>query len=184
MDNTLSWIIAVGVALLLAVQALVFVGLYFLARRLVDIADRAKTLQDKVEYTLNNTEPVLKMAHNLMSELKEAADYFNQGVQNISAIAEMAKDEAAEVRTLLGDTTALARREMERGREHADRIQQTLATATDQFERTTALVQNSILQPAREFSYLMYGLRRSLEVLTAGKRLPVDRVYQDEEMFI
>lgn len=184
MDNTLSWIIAVGIAILLVVQAAVFVGLYFLARRLVDIAERAKKLQDQVEYTLNNTEPVLKMAHNLMSELKEAADYFNQGVQHISAIAEMAKDEAAEVRNLLGDTTAIARREVERGRVHADRIQQTLANATDQFERTTALVQNSVLQPAREFSYLMCGLRRSIEVLTAGKRLPVNRVYQDEEMFI
>jgi uncharacterized protein YoxC len=183
-DNTLSWIIAVGIAVLLIVQAAVFVGLYFLARRLVEIAERAKTLQDQVQYTLNNTEPVLKMAHSLMSELKEAADYFNQGVQHISAIAEMAKDEAAEVKSILGDTTAMARREVERGKVHVDRIQRTLATATDQFERTTALVQNSVLQPAREFSYLMYGLRRSIEVLTAGKRLPVNRVYQDEEMFI
>ncbi|MBO0723921.1 MAG: hypothetical protein J2P41_24055, partial [Blastocatellia bacterium] len=64
MDNTLSWIIAVGIAVLLVVQAAVFVGLYFLARRLVELAERAKTLQDKVEYTLNNTEPVLKIAHN------------------------------------------------------------------------------------------------------------------------
>jgi hypothetical protein len=187
-DNTLSWFIAVGIAVLLVVQALVFVGLYLLARRLVEIAERAneraKKLQDQVEYTLNNTEPVLKMAHNLMSELKEAADYFNQGVQHISAITEMAKDEAAEVKSLLGDTTALARREIERGRDHVDRIQRTLAGATDQFERTTALVQTSVLQPAREFSYLMYGLRRSIEVLTTGKRLPVNRAYQDEEMFI
>jgi uncharacterized protein YoxC len=183
-DNTLSWIIAVGIAVLLVVQAAVFVGLYFLARRLVEIAERAGKLQDQVQYTLSNTEPVLKMAHNLMSELKEAADYFNQGVQHISAIAEMAKDEAAEVKSLLGDTSALARRELERGRAHVDRIQRTLAGATDQFERTTAVVQNSVLQPAREFSYLMYGLRRSLEVLTAGKRLPVNRAYQDEEMFI
>ena len=41
-----------------------------------------------------------------------------------------------------------------------------------------------VLQPAREFSYIMYGLRRGLEVLMAGNRLPVNRVYQDEEMFI
>jgi hypothetical protein len=30
----------------------------------------------------------------------------------------------------------------------------------------------------------MYGVRRALEALMAGNRLPVDRVYQDEEMFI
>ncbi|MCI0390374.1 MAG: hypothetical protein MOB07_16610 [Acidobacteria bacterium] len=184
MDNTLSWVIAIGIAVLLVVQAAVFVGLYFLARRLVELAERASKLQDQVEYTLNSTEPVLKMAHGLMTELKEAAEYFTQGMQHITAITELAKDEAAEVRNLLGDATALARREVERTRSHVDKVQNTLADATDQFERTTALVQNSVLQPAREFSYLMYGLRRALEVLMAGKRLPVNRAYQDEEMFI
>jgi hypothetical protein len=56
--------------------------------------------------------------------------------------------------------------------------------ATDQFERTTILVQQSVLGPAREFSYLMFGLRRAMEVLLTGKRLPVNRAYQDEELFI
>src|SRR5262245_1324924 len=124
------------------------------------------------------------MAQGLMGELKEAADYFSQGMQNLAAVAELAKDEAAEVRNLLGDTTAIARREVERARVHVDKVQDTLTVAVDQFERTTALVQHSVLQPAREFSYIMYGLRRALEVLTTGKRLPVDRAYQDEEMFI
>lgn len=184
MDNTLSWVIGIGIAVLLVVQAAVFVGLYFLARRLVELVERAGKLQDQVEYTLNNTEPVLKMAHGLMTELREAAEYFNQGLQHINVITEMAKDEAAEFKSLLGDTTALARREVERARSHVDKVQNTLADATDQFERTTTLVQHSVLQPAREFSYLMYGLRRALEVLMAGKRLPVNRAYQDEEMFI
>jgi hypothetical protein len=31
---------------------------------------------------------------------------------------------------------------------------------------------------------VMAGVSRALEVLLAGRRLPVDRVYQDEEMFI
>ena len=66
-----------------------------------------------------------------------------------------------------------------------DRLDQVLApVATDQFQQTTALVQQSVLQPAREFSYIMYGLRRGLEVLMAGNRLPVNRAYQDEELFI
>jgi hypothetical protein len=183
-DNTLSWVIAIGVGILLITQVAVFVGLYLLARRLVGVAERASQLQTRAEYMLNNTEPVLKMAHGLMAELKEAADYFSQGMQHLAAVTELAKDEAAEVRGLLGDTTALARREVERARVNVDKVQDTLAVAVDQFERTTAMVQQSVLQPAREFSYLMYGLRRAIEVLTTGKRLPVDRAYQDEEMFI
>jgi hypothetical protein len=183
-DNNLSLFIAIGVGILLAVQVAVFVGMYFLARRLVGLAERAAQLQTRAEYLLNNTEPVLKMAHGLMAELKEAGGYFTQGVQHINSIAEMARDEVAEVRHLLGDTTALARREVERAKDKVDTVQNTLAAATDQFERTTAMVQQSVLEPAREFSYLMFGLKRGLEVLMAGKRLPVDRAYQDEEMFI
>ncbi len=184
MDNTLSWFVGIGLAVLLIIQAGVFIGLYLLARRLVALAEKAGQLQTRAEYLLTNTEPVLKLAHGLMGDLKEAADYFSQGVQHINAIAEMAKDEAAEVRGLLGDTTALAKREVERARLQVDKVQDTLEVATDQFQRTTQLVQQSVLQPAREFSYLMYGLRRAIEVFMAGNRMPVNRVYQDEEMFI
>ena len=184
MESTLSWVIAIGVIILLIIQGGVFVGLYFLARRLVVMVERTSHLQTQAEYLISNAEPVLKMAHSLMAELKEAATYVAQGMQHVSAITEMAKDEAAEVKNLLGDTTAIARREVERARLQFDKVQNTLASATEQFDRTTAIVQESVLQPAREFSYLMYGLRRAVEVLMTGKRLPVDRVYQDEEMFI
>jgi len=178
------YIIAIGIAVLLIVQAGVFVGLYLLAKRLVAIAERTSQLQNRAEYLLNNTEPVLKMAQGVMAELKEAGSYFSQGAQHLSAIAEMAKDEVAEVKHLLGDATAIARREVERAREKVDKVQDTLAVATDQFARATAMVQHSVLEPAREFSYVMFGLRRAIEVMFAGSRMPVNRAYQDEELFI
>lgn len=184
MDNGLSIFIAIAIGVLLIVQVGVFVGLYFLARRLVTLAERASQLQTRAEYLMNNTEPVLKLAHSLMGELKEAAGYFAQGAEHITAIAEMAKDEAAEIRNLLGDTTAMARREVERAQESVEKVQDTIAVATDQFQRTTAMVQHSVLEPAREFSYVMFGLRRAMNVLFAGHRLPVNQAYQDEEMFI
>lgn len=184
MDSTLHWIIGVGVGLLLIIQILVFIGIFFLAKRFVVVMEKVGQLQTKADYLLENTEPVLKMTHGLMSELKEASVYFTQGVQHISAIAEMAKDEAADVKSLLGDSTALARREMERTKANIEKVQRTLTDVTDQFEKTTAVVQDSVLGPAREFSYLMFGLRRAIEALAAGNRLPVDRAYQDEEMFI
>jgi hypothetical protein len=178
------YIIAIGVAVLLVVQAFVFLGLYILAKRVVAVIERTGELQTRAEYLLNNTEPVLKMAQGVMAELKEAGGYFSQGAQHLSAIAEMAKDEVAEVKHLLGDTTAIARREIDRAREKVDKVQNTLTVATDQFARTTAMVQQSVLEPAREFSYVMFGLRRAIDVLFAGRRLPVNRAYQDEELFI
>ena len=188
MGSLLQYFIGISVALLLVVQAVVFIGLLLVVRRLVRVVERTiertGELQTRAEYILNNTEPVLKMAHGVMVELKEAGGYFSQGAQHLSAIAEMAKDEVAEVKHLLGDTTAMARREVERAREKMDKVQDTLASATDQFARATTMVQHSVLEPAREFSYVMFGLRRAIEVLFAGRRLPVNRAYQDEELFI
>jgi len=183
-ENGLTIFIAAAVGVLLAVQVAVFVGLYLLARRVVSVVEQVGALQSRAEYLLNNTEPVVKLAHNLMTDLKVASGYFVQGAENLNAIAEMARDEAAEIKSLLGDTTAQARREVERAKSQVEKVQHSLAAATDEFERTTELVQHSILGPAREFSYLMYGLRRAIAVLLAGRRLPVDRAYQDEEMFI
>lgn len=183
MENYLIAILVI-VTVLLIVQAAVFIGFYFLARRVVELAERVGQLQTRAEFLLNNTEPLLRLSHQVMTEFKEASGYFAQGAQHINAIVEMTKDEVADVKDLLGDTTALARREIERTRARVDQVQTTLATATDQFERTVELVQHSVLEPAREFSYIMAGVRRAVETLTAGKRLPVNRVYQDEEMFI
>lgn len=184
MDNTLTIVTAIGVGVLLLVQVGVFIGLYLLARRVVAVVERAAQLQTRAEYLMNNTEPLLKLAQSMLLELKQATGYLTQGMQHVTAITEMAKDEAAEVRHLLGDSTALAKREVERARTQVDKVQTTITNATDQFEKATALVQNSVLEPAREFSYIMAGVRQALEVLLAGRRLPVDRAYQDEEMFI
>jgi hypothetical protein len=177
-------IILVIVTILLLVQVAVFIGLYLLAKRAVELAEKVSQLQTRAEYLMNNTEPLLKMANGMMSEFREASGYLAQGMQHLSSITEMAKDEAASVKSLLGDSTALARREMDRAREKADQVHHTLTEVTDRFEITTQIVQQRILEPAREFSYVMYGVRRALEALMAGNRLPVDRVYQDEEMFI
>ena len=184
MENGLTIFIATAVGVLLVVQVAVFVGLYLLARRVVTVVEQVSALQTRAEYLLDNTEPVVRLAHGLMTDLKVASGYFVQGAEHLNAIAEMAKDEAAEVKSLLGDTTAQARREVDKAKRQVEKVQHTLAVATDEFEKTTALVQQSILGPAREFSYVMYGLRRAIAVLLAGRKLPVDRAYQDEEMFI
>lgn len=184
MENSYLLAILVIVTLLLIVQAVVFVGFYFLAKRIVELVERVGQLQSRAEYLLKNTEPVLNLSKQVMGEFKEAAEYFAQGAKHVNAIAEMVKDEAADVKSLLGDTTAVARRELDKAKAQAEQMQKALATTTDKFQRTADIVQHSVLEPAREFSYIMAGVRRALEVLTAGKSLPVNRVYQDEEMFI
>ncbi|MBK8316718.1 MAG: hypothetical protein IPL01_22980 [Acidobacteria bacterium] len=162
----------------------VFVGLYFLARRLVVLAEKAGQLQTRTEFMLRNTEPVLKLAHSLMSELKEAKWATLPGRGHINAITEMAKDQSGGDQESAPETLRLWPEERSIALATRLSVQNTLAVAADQFERTTAMVQHSVLEPAREFSYVMFGVRRAIEVFMTGNRLPVNRVYQDEEMFI
>ncbi len=173
--------LSVTVTLLLVLQTAVVA---VLGISVVALVRRVGELQSRAEFLLGNAEPVLKTAQSLMVELRAASGYITEGAQHLTAITEMAKDEAADIRNLLGDSTALARREVERTRAHVDKMQDVIATTTDRFQRTTELVQDSVLQPAREFSYVMAGIRRGLEVLLAGDRVPVNRAYQDEELFI
>lgn len=183
MDGYLTYVLIVVTALLI-VHTIVFVGIYLLVRKAFKIVERLTHLQERAEYILNSTDPILRSAQGLVGELRETSTYLSQGAEHVHAITEMARDEAADIKDLLGDTTALARRELDRTRSRVDQIQRTISSASDGFEKTTAMVQQSVLEPAREFSYIMYGIRRGLETLMAGNRLPVNRVYQDEEMFI
>jgi uncharacterized protein YoxC len=182
-EGYLEYILIV-VTFLLLVQAAVFVGIYLLARRAIGVIQHMANLQERAEYVLSSVEPILKTTNGLISELREASTYVAQGAEHINAITEMARDQAADIKDLMGDSTAIARREMERTRDRVEQVQRTLASASDNFEKTTYMVQQSVLEPAREFSYIMFGIRRALETLMAGNRLPVNRVYQDEEMFI
>ena len=90
-ENGLTIFIATAVGVLLAVQVAVFVGLYLLARRVVTVVEQVSALQTRAEYLLDNTEPVVRLAHGLMTDLKVASGYFVQGAEHLNAIAEMAK---------------------------------------------------------------------------------------------
>jgi len=45
-------------------------------------------------------------------------------------------------------------------------------------------IKNKIVVPAREIAAVMAGVRKGLEVLFAPAPKQIDRVYEDEEMFI
>ncbi len=56
--------------------------------------------------------------------------------------------------------------------------------AIEKMEATSAVVQQNVLAPIREVSALIRGISRGLHFLFAGRKNPVDAVYQDEELFI
>jgi hypothetical protein len=59
-----------------------------------------------------------------------------------------------------------------------------LTRTQDRVETTTVEVQTTVLQPLREVSALLVGLKRTIEMLFGRERKSIDQAYQDEEMFI
>ena len=54
----------------------------------------------------------------------------------------------------------------------------------DQVLDTTQFVQQKIVVPAREVAAIMAGVKKGLEVLFAPAPKQIDRVYEEDEMFI
>ncbi|HWP42493.1 MAG TPA: hypothetical protein VNO14_04610, partial [Blastocatellia bacterium] len=59
-----------------------------------------------------------------------------------------------------------------------------LGRTQDRIETTTVEVQTTVVQPMRELSALLAGLKRAIDTLFLRDRKQIDQAYQDEEMFI
>ena len=89
----------------------------------------------------------------------------------------MIKDEVAELKQLVGETAITAKDKVALVSRTIDRTQMQVTNTTD-------FVQARIVEPAREIAAIMAGVRKGLEVLFAPSPKQIDRVYQDDEMFI
>ena len=90
---------------------------------------------------------------------------------------EIIKDEVAELRLLVGETAVTARDKVQMVSRSIDRTH-------DQVTSTTEFVNQKIVLPAREIAAVMAGVKKGLEVLFAPAPKQIDRVYEEEEMFI
>lgn len=148
-----------------------------------------QALQDmkiSVEATRRRIEPILQEAQTIVQEARAGVTALVERTQAAAAmvtttaeeISQMAHEQAIELRALARDSVLVARNQVERW---DDLLVRTAARV----DETAALVQKEVLDPIKEFHCLMVGVRSALGVLFARRRqIPVDKAYQDEEMFI
>ena len=63
-------------------------------------------------------------------------------------------------------------------------VSQTIDRTQMQVVDTTDFIQAKVVEPAREIAAIMAGVKKGLEVLFAPSPKPIDRAYQEDEMFI
>ena len=184
---------AAVIVLSFIVQAAMFMFIYGAIKKLTAIA---ASIQAKAEPLLAKTAPVIEQVQSTIGTVKES-------VEKISVQAKDAFEKLTIETRAVSAAVSASSQEISRLAQHqAEQISQTLDYTTntiqrqvteldgllvrtqDRFENTTREVQSTVLQPMRELSAMLVGLRRILETLFGRNRKPIDQAYQDEELFI
>jgi len=175
------------------VQAAMFMFIYGAIKRLTAIA---ASVQAKAEPVIAKAGPVIDQVQSAVSTVKDsvekisaqAKDTFEKITIETRAVAaavsassqeitKMALHQADQLSHTLDYTTSTVQRQV-------TELDGLLVRTQERFEDTTLEVQATVLQPMRELSALLVGLRRILETLFGRHRKSIDRAYQDEELFI
>ena len=195
-QNTFNMVVAIAaiiVALSFVVQACMFAFTYRSVRKL---SATAASVQEKAEPIIEKMGPVLDQIQGTIVTVKGAVD--KVAVQAMDAFEKVTVETravAAAISVTSQEISGLALHQATQISETMDQATSTLArqvaeldqlvTRTQRrIEGTTIEVQETVLEPIREVSALLNGLKRMLEVLFHRGRKPIDQAYQDEELFI
>ena len=155
-----------------------------MAIALIVIAMTVRKVIATVKNLENRVEPLITKVDAISVQGKEISVHFNEISSNLSLATkylaestELIKEEVVEIKQLVSEGAVTARDKVER-------VSRTIDRTHDQVLDTTQFVQQKIVVPAREIAAIMAGVKRGLEVLFAPAPKQIDRVYEEEEMFI
>ena len=166
-EDIFRWVVAAAVvlaALSFIVQAILVFGLYRTAR----------TMQQRVTALADRVDPILESTRRLVEENRsKIAEIGDQALE----ITRMGKAEVARISMLVGEVS-------DRARLKIASLDSALDDAAGSLQNTATSVRYAVLRPMREVHGLLAGFRAGLGALVYGRQETIDRVTQDEEMFI
>jgi uncharacterized protein YoxC len=190
----------VVITLSFIIQMAMMIGIARAVKKLTTIAEG---IQKKIEPVIARTEPIIAKVEPLVDQVQgtitgvrvavdkitvQAQETFEKVSVETRAIAAAVSTSSREIAglaqrqaTQISTTVDLATTTLQRQIVEIDGL---LARTQDRIEGTTIEVQTGVLQPMRELSALLVGLRRTVEMLFGRGRKQIDQAYQDEEMFI
>ena len=184
---------AAVIALSFIVQMTMFLFIYGAIKKLTEIAS---SLQTKAEPLIAKAGPVIDQVQGTISTVKDSVERISfQAKDAFEKVTVESRAVAAAVSVSTQEITKLALHQAEQISQTIDystatlqsqitELDSLLVRTQDRFEDTTKEVQATVLQPMREVSALLVGLRRILETLFGRHRKSIDQAYQDEELFI
>lgn len=160
------------------------VSFVFMAASLLWIAVTVKRVVKTVKNIEERVEPLIVKVDAISAQGREISVHFNEISANLSTTTkylaestELVKEEIAELRQLVSETAITAK-------DKVQMVSQSIDRTHSQVLDTTEFVNRKIVVPAREIAAIMAGVKRGLEVLFAPAPKQIDRVYEEEELFI
>jgi methyl-accepting chemotaxis protein len=173
-EETFRWVVTGGVAISTLFIIVMGVALLLIYRVVSKVQTRADELMTRAE-------PIIDTAKKLATENSPKISAITTNVVGISAsakdIAEVAKDQAhryAEVGRDLAD----------RAKAQIARVDAVVDDTVDQVHHAGDNVMTAVKKPVRQAEAVFAGVKAAVSTLRDPRRPTVDRVLQDDEMFI
>jgi hypothetical protein len=146
-----------------------------------------KALLAQIEATRKQVEPILEQAQEVLAETKQGVTATLERTQaSVYAITAAAEEITDIVREQVIEARAAGKDSVLAVRNQVERLDDLVIRTVARVDQTVSIIQKQVLEPVREFHYLMVAVRRALNVFfgRSSKRQDADRAYQDEELFI
>jgi methyl-accepting chemotaxis protein len=173
-EETFRWVITGAVAIA-TLCILIMAGVAIVLQRII-----AK-VQGKVDDLMDRVTPIIDTVRQM------AAD----NAPKVNDIASSAQVIAANAKDISGEVKDQAHRFAEVGKDIADRTRAQVARADAAVDETVEQMhiageqaKEAVMKPVREANAVAAGIKAAVSTYISGRRTPITRITQDEEMFI
>ncbi len=162
------------IALCFIVMAIALIAIAMVVRRVTGTVQR---VEERVEPLITKVNAMSSQGQEISVHLTEVSSNLSVATRHLAESTELIREEVADLKQLVGSTALVARDKVEMVSDTIDRTHLQVTNTTD-------FVQQKIVVPAREIAAVMAGVRKGLEVLFAPAPKQINRVYEEEDMFI
>lgn len=193
-------------AIAFLVQAVAMAGLYRSIRKMQErtdpLAEKIEAMAAKASLVIEKMGPVIEKMGPVVESMGPAIERTGPLVERASRAIETAQLILDETRPRIaeigGDLSGIVKSgrqgieeagellhdASDRVRTRLEQIDRSVDSTVGQVEQMGDAVKRAVTRPAREIGGIAAGISAALSTLAHGRKYPVDRTTQDEEMFI
>jgi len=188
------------------VQAALMAGLYRavrkmqartdpLAAEIQAMVEKAASVIDKIGPVIDKIGPVIDKIGPVIDQAGPLVARAGRVLETTQLILDENRPKVAEITGEAARVVKSGRRQVElvgellhdaggRARARLEQIDRSVDGAVEQVEQVGDAMKRAVTRPAREFNGIAAAISAAISALMHGRKYPVDRTTQDEEMFI